>query len=82
MIMKAIVVKFHGQTEFPRLRASEPDGKSVTIPYPNDLQREEAYALAARTLCEKLGWKGTLAVGGLERGNEVFVFLGGKTVEV
>lgn len=32
--------------------------KSVTIPYPYELNLEEGHAKAAKILAEKLGWKG------------------------
>lgn len=31
---------------------------SVTIPYPDELNRDEAHVLAARKLADKLGWTG------------------------
>ena len=47
---------------------------SKTIPYPHELSTEEAHALAATALANKLKWSGTFFQGGLKDGY-VFVNL-------
>jgi hypothetical protein len=74
--MKAITTRFLGPTDFrgARIRASEPDGKSITIPYDHGLNTEEHHLKAARALCKRLGWTGRLR-GGATRKGYVFVFI-------
>lgn len=64
--MKAIQTKYHGPTNTrgSRIRATDRDGHSVTIPYPHELSAEEGHRLAAKKLCEKMNWRGELATGG------------------
>ena len=77
--MKAIVTKYHGATNTrgARISATVEGGKTphrVYIPYPHELNRDEAHALAASTLCDKLQWVECLLVsGGLPNGDTVHV---------
>lgn len=75
--MKAILVKYLGPTNSrgSRLKAIEPDGKSVTIPYPHDLNHDEGYRKAAEALMEKMKWndKNTKLAQGSLKDAEVFV---------
>lgn len=63
--MKAITIRFYGPTNTlaARLKADDGDRNSITIPFPYGLERHEAYRSAARALCEKMGWRGTLCLG-------------------
>lgn len=63
--MKAITVTFHGPTNTrgARLIADDGHGNRVTIPFPYELERNQAFRFAARTLCEKMGWQGVLCQG-------------------
>ncbi len=74
--MKAIIVRYIGPTNVKgsRIIAGDDDGNKVTIPYYHHVSRDEAYQLAAKALCEKMGWHGTLVQGSLKNA-EVFVWL-------
>lgn len=49
---------------------------SVTIPYPHELNTEQAHMLAARKLAEKLDWKGIYIGGSLGAWSDyAFVFV-------
>lgn len=72
--MKAIYTKYlcctnhHGS----RIKASDSDGNTVTIPY--DHAARNPHALAAVALCRKLGWTGRLMPGAVGP-DQVFVFV-------
>lgn len=73
--MKAIRVRYHGQTSTrgSRLTASDCDGNSVTVPYDSSEDRDQRYRNAAVALCRKMNWTGDMYQGWL--GNDaVFVF--------
>jgi hypothetical protein len=80
--MKAILVKYFGPTNTrgSRLKASDLDGNSVTIPYPRTLSSGAGEAHAARLLCAKMQWDSTNLVEGELKEGTVFVFdcRGGK----
>lgn len=73
--MKAILVKYLPATNRTgsRLKATDVDSNSLTIPYPHESRH--AHADCAVALCRKMGWKGTLVEGGLGDGTSVFTFL-------
>lgn len=75
--MKAITTKYHGATNTrgSRISASAEGGNRISIPYPHELDMEEAHRKAAVALCEKMNWKGadTLVGGGVKEGM-VWVF--------
>jgi len=73
--LKAITTKYLGPTDFrgSRIKASDEDGNSITIPYPHELSGEAVYRKAAEALQQKMGWRGTLICGSLKNGY-VFVF--------
>lgn len=74
--MKAITTTYYGATNShgARITARDSDGNRATIDYPQDAQGgEEAHAQAARQLCGKMGWSGTL-IGGGTRDGYVFLF--------
>lgn len=57
-----------------RIKASDHDGNSVTIPYPHELRADAGHAEAARKLCEKMNWQGKLLGAQLGK-NWVFIFV-------
>lgn len=75
--MKAIKVSFLGATNTKpsRLKASDLDGNSVTVPW--DTQEPESqnlrYRRAAKALCQKMQWSGTWIGGHLGPSDMVFV---------
>ena len=74
--MKAIQTKHLGPTNCrgARIKASDEDGNSVTIPYPYEIGNiEDKHRKAAAALCTKMQWSGPLAAGSLKNGY-VFVF--------
>jgi hypothetical protein len=74
--MKAITTTYHGPTNTrgSRITATEPDGKRISIPYPHELNQEDAHSHAAMLLCNKLGWTGKLVCGSIKNGY-VHVFI-------
>ena len=80
--MKAIVTKYHGPTNSrgARISATAEGGNRVVVHY--DYGAREPHDEAALALCDKLGWKGALAEGGMPdgRGN-VYVFIPGRERE-
>lgn len=73
--MKAIQTKYHGPTNTrgSRISASDEDGNRVSIPYPHEMTGMDCHAKAAISLCNKMGWTGTLH-GGALKNRFVFVF--------
>lgn len=63
--MKAIITKYHGPTDTrgTRVRAKEPDGKSLFVYWDHSLDSEKNHVRAANALRDKLGWKGELITG-------------------
>lgn len=63
--MKAITTKYFGPSNVKgsRIIAREPDGKSLTIGYPHELDSMYAHRKAAEMLRDKLGWLGKLEGG-------------------
>lgn len=75
--LKAIETTYHGPTNTrgARLSATDSDRNRVSISYPHDAQHQaDAHLAAARALCARMGWTGTLAGGATRRGY-VFVFV-------
>jgi len=58
--MKAIFTRAYGPH---RISATDNDGNTVRVDKRSDLQLEEQHNDAARALCEKRDWHGTLAKG-------------------
>ena len=73
--MKAIITKYLGatNTKGSRIKASDGGRNSVTIPYPHELDSEDAHRKAAEALRDKMGWKGKL-IAGWVKNDCVFVF--------
>jgi hypothetical protein len=63
--MKAIRTKFYGATDSngSKIIATDGDRNSITIPYPHELNNENAHKLAAETLCKKMGWNTDIIPG-------------------
>lgn len=78
--MKAIQTKFLGPTNFKgsRVKAFDLDGNSTTLSYDHGLNTDEMHAKAARTLRDKMGWRGSM-IGGYVKNGMVFVFSLGAT---
>jgi hypothetical protein len=76
--MKAITTKYIGPTNYrgSRIKASDEDHNSITIPYPHELSGEEVYRKAAVALCVKMKWSTNLVAGGTKDGY-VFCFAPG-----
>ena len=58
-----------------RVKATASAG-SVTLGWDHTLSPAENHAAAARALCARFDWKGTLATGCLATGHRVHVFTG------
>ena len=74
--MKTIQTKYLGPTNYKgaRIKASDEDGNSITIPYPYELSGEAVHRKGAEALKDKMDWKGELIGGSLKNGY-VFVFV-------
>lgn len=74
--MKAIRTAYRPATNTrgSRILATDGDGNRASIPYPHELNSEEAHGKAARALCEKKGWTGRLVSGWLKGSEYVHVF--------
>lgn len=75
--MKAIITKFIPctNTKGAKIKATTgKGGQSLIINYPHELSTDEAHRAAAQALCDKMKWPGNLIDGGLETGEQVFVF--------
>lgn len=78
--MKAIATKYIGPRGLRpgRIKATDLDGNSASIDYPHDAREDQKHFLAAKALCEKMGWHGTLIEGGLGKvQNKVYVWSDG-----
>ena len=66
--MKAIKTKYHGPTNArgSRVKASDEDMNSITIPWDHALDTTENHTKAAKVLCEKMDWHGELVMGSLK----------------
>lgn len=76
--MIAITTKYHGptNTKGSRITAKGANGQSITIGYHSTDENtdEGRHHAAAKALCVKMGWDGTL-IGGSTEAGYVFVFL-------
>ena len=66
--MKAIKTTFKGptNTKGSRIIATDGDRNKIIIPYPHELNTEDAHRLAATRLCAKMNWSGELITGWLK----------------
>lgn len=78
--MKAIQTKYTGATNTrgARIIATDNDGNRVIISYPHELSGMAVHFEAAKALCSKMGWTGTLA-GGTTATGYVFVWVAPHT---
>ena len=77
MILQAIETRYLSPTNVrgARVKATASAG-SVTIGWDHALSPDGNHAAAARALCARFDWKGTLATGCLATGHRVHVFTG------
>ncbi len=77
--MKAIMTKYHGPTNSrgSRIKAIDLDGNSVYLSFDPEWNHDTAHREAAKALCRKMRWTGTLAQGSI-KGGEVFVFVNSR----
>ena len=75
--LQAITTKYLGPTNHRagRIKATAARGLSITVEYEHGLGTNANHARAAAALCQKLGWFGTYASGGMELGN-AYVYIG------
>lgn len=75
MTIKAIETRYFGpsKTRGPRIKAFDSYRNSVTIPYDPGLNSDDNHRAAAEALRKKMGWTGTMIMGGTSKWN-VFVF--------
>jgi len=68
--MKAITTKYHGpgNVRGSRITASDDDGNRVVSSYDHALNSEGNHAAAARKLCQKMNWTGSLTGGHIREG--------------
>ena len=68
--MKVITTRYHGPTNTrgSRIAATDEDGNRVILTYNDALNSEPNHAAAARKLCEKMDWRGTLTGGHIKHG--------------
>jgi hypothetical protein len=73
--VKAITVKFYGQTETKpaRVKAEAEGGHSLTVTFHSVDSNEDPYRRVARLLAIKLGWKGVYCGGTLPNLDRVYV---------
>ena len=73
--MKAIRTRFYGATNHrgSRIVATDGNRNSYSIPYPHELNSDEAHRKAAYALRDKMAWKGELIGGGFKN-DEYWVF--------
>lgn len=72
---QAIITRYHGPTNFrgSRVTATASAGKA-TVAWDHALSADENHAEAAKLLCEKFDWTGTLVGGTLADGDRVWTF--------
>jgi|SRR5579875_747240 len=74
--MRVIQTRFHGpgNVRGARISARDEAGNTAVIPYPYELSIEGAHRKAARQLCDKMDWHGTLLGDAFKKGY-IFVLL-------
>lgn len=78
--MKTIETKFVPATNHKssRIKATEPDGISVTLSWDHSMSDEENHDRARAALCDRLGWNGPMIGGHTKRGM-IWVFMPSAT---
>lgn len=68
--MIAILTRYLGPTNYrgSRIVVTSGNGHRLVVSWDDALDVSENHAMAARKLCEKMGWTGELASGGLKDG--------------
>lgn len=61
-------------TKPTRIKAVEPDGIGITMPWDHGIDADANHRAAQRALCDRLGWTGNMIGGHTKRGM-VWVFL-------
>jgi hypothetical protein len=74
--MKAILTRYHGPSNVKgaRISASDSDKNRVVLSWDHALDSAENHARAAKTLCEKMNWRGEMIGGGLHNGDMAWTF--------
>ena len=74
--MQSISTKYLSptNTKGARIKATTSEGKSLTACFDYGVNEEKRHMDAAKLLCEKLGWTGTMQGGSTATG-KVFVFV-------
>lgn len=74
--MKAIRTKYFGPgySKGSRIIASDSDNNRVTVSYDCALSSDDNHQAAAQALLRKMGWTGSLIMGGWKRGEQFHVF--------
>lgn len=67
-MFKAIKTKYHGpgNVKGSRISATDEDGNRIVLSWDYALDSDGNHKVAARALCDKMGWRGELASGGLK----------------
>ncbi len=73
--MKAIRTRFYGATNTrgSRIIATDGDRNSISLPYPHELNSDDAHRLACLMLQHKMKWTGQMISGGF-RNDTYWVF--------
>lgn len=68
--MQAITTKYRGPTNYHGaiIIARTESGLRAQIPYPHELNQDDAHRAAAQKLCDKLDWKWKFVSGGIKGG--------------
>ena len=67
MIRQAIRTKYLGPTDTKGSRIqAKCDAKTITVHYKSELNSEQNHIQAAKELCKRLGWKGSMATGSIQ----------------
>ena len=75
-ITQGIITRYHraAGARGARIKATAWGG-SMSIPYPHELNSEDAHRAAAQALIDKMGWSGTFAQGGHPSGDGSYMFV-------
>ncbi len=77
--MTTIITRFIGPTNYKGARIVADAGMKRRITVSFDYAARDPHQVAALALCAKMGWKGVLVEGGMERGN-AYVFLSDSAI--
>lgn len=71
--MQAIITKFVGPGKYKATAAYS--RRSVTVSPDHSNSTETCHDLAAKALCEKMGWRGELVCGVGHKGEHIYCFI-------